>query len=226
MARGKILLVDDDPGILKLLKTFLQSRGYSTITAGDGEKALEYCDKEKPDLVLLDVMMPGMDGWEVLKRIRERSSPPVMMLTAKDAATDTIQGFSLGADDYITKPFDLLEVGLRIEAVLRRSQAAPKRAIIEVGNLFIDDKGKTVKIRGETVSLSPKEYELLQLLALEPGRVFADREIIEHLWPGSSFARPSDVQKYIYLLRKKVERDPQNPEIVLTVRGFGYKLAA
>jgi len=225
MARGKILLVDDDPDILKLLQTFLESGGYSTITARDGREALKYLDEERPDLVLLDVIMPGMDGWAVLKQIRERSSLPVMMLTAKDATTDTIQGFSLGADDYITKPFDLMEVGLRIEAVLRRSQAAPRETIIEVGPLSIDDKSKTVRIRGEEVSLSPKEYELLQFLASEPGRVFSDREILGKIWPGSSFARPGDVQKYIYLLRKKVEQDPQNPEIVLTVRGFGYKIA-
>jgi two-component system OmpR family response regulator len=225
LARGKILLVDDDPDILRLLKAFLESRGYATITAGDSSVALEYFAQERPDLVLLDVMLPGMDGWGVLKKIREGSATPVLMLTARDSITDTIQGFTLGADDYITKPFDLLEVGLRVEAVLRRAQAAPREALIEIGPLVIDDKTKTVKIQGEEVSLSPKEYELLLLLASEKGRVFSDREIIEHLWPGSSFARPGDVQKYIYLLRKRIERDPQNPEIVLTVRGFGYKLA-
>ncbi|MGQ9477431.1 MAG: response regulator transcription factor [Candidatus Bipolaricaulia bacterium] len=221
----KILLVDDDPDILRLLRAFLSSRGYETLTAGDGPKALEAFAKERPDLVLLDVMLPGMDGWEVLRRIREGSSTPVLMLTARDSPIDTIQGFTLGADDYIRKPFDLMEVALRIEAVLRRAGAAPREALIEAGPLTIDDKSKTVQVRGEVVHLSPKEYELLRLLASQRGKVFSDREIIDHLWPGSSFARPGDVQKYIYLLRKRIERDPQNPELILTVRGFGYKLA-
>jgi DNA-binding response OmpR family regulator len=224
MAR-KILVVDDDPDILRLLKAFLSSRGYEVLTAADGPGALESFAKDRPDLVLLDVMLPGMDGWEVLRRIRESGSTPVLMLTARDSKIDTIQGFTLGADDYITKPFDLMEVALRIEAVLRRAGAAPKEGPIEVGPLVIDDKSKTVRVRGEMVSLSPKEYELLLLLASQRGRVFSDREIIDHLWPGSSFARPGDVQKYIYLLRKRIERDPQNPELILTVRGFGYKLA-
>jgi DNA-binding response OmpR family regulator len=224
MAR-KILVVDDDPDILRLLKAFLSSRGYEVLTAADGPGALESFAKDRPDLVLLDVMLPGMDGWEVLRRIRESGSTPVLMLTARDSKIDTIQGFTLGADDYITKPFDLMEVALRIEAVLRRAGAAPKEGPIEVGPLVIDDKSKTVRVRGEVVSLSPKEYELLLLLASQRGRVFSDREIIDHLWPGSSFARPGDVQKYIYLLRKRIERDPQNPELILTVRGFGYKLA-
>lgn len=226
MAR-KILIVDDDPDILRLLKAFLGSRGYEVLTARDGPGALEVFAKERPDLTLLDVMLPGMDGWEVLRRIRESGPTPVLMLTARDSKIDTIQGFTLGADDYITKPFDLVEVALRIEAVLRRAGAAPTREgpLIEAGPLVIDDKSKTVRVRGEVVSLSPKEYELLLLLASQRGRVFSDREIIDHLWPGSSFARPGDVQKYIYLLRKRIERDPQNPELILTVRGFGYKLA-
>ncbi|MFN4217967.1 MAG: response regulator transcription factor [Candidatus Bipolaricaulia bacterium] len=220
----KILVVDDDPDIVGLLKHFLEGKGRSVQTASDGAQALELFRKEQPDLVILDVIMPGMDGWAVLKKIREQSHVPVLMLTGKDAPTDKAKGLLSGADDYIAKPFDLAELEARIIAVMRRYKAPTRPSITRVGDLEIDDGAKQVKIAGRTVSLSPKEYELLKLLASEPGRVFSHQEIIAEVWQNKPLITSSDVTKYIYLLREKLEEDPDNPKYILTVRGFGYKL--
>jgi DNA-binding response OmpR family regulator len=222
----KILVVDDDPDIVRLLKYFLEAKGRQVQTASTGAEALELFKREPPDLVILDVMLPGMDGWAVLQKIRESSQVPVLMLTGKDAPTDKAKGLLSGADDYIAKPFDLAELEARIVAVMRRYKPSARPALIRVGDLEIDDSIKHVKVKGRTVSLSPKEYELLKLLASEPGRVFSHQEIIAAVWQNKPFITSSDVTKYIYLLREKLEDDPENPRYILTVRGFGYKLAA
>jgi DNA-binding response OmpR family regulator len=222
----KILVVDDDPDIVRLLKYFLEAKGRQVQTASTGAEALELFKREPPDLVILDVMLPGMDGWTVLQKIRESSQVPVLMLTGKDAPTDKAKGLLSGADDYIAKPFDLAELEARIVAVMRRYKPSARPALIRVGDLEIDDSVKHVKVKGRTVSLSPKEYELLKLLASEPGRVFSHQEIIAAVWQNKPFITSSDVTKYIYLLREKLEDDPENPRYILTVRGFGYKLAA
>ena len=222
----KILVVDDDPDIVRLLKYFLEAKGRQVQTASTGAEALELFKREPPDLVILDVMLPGMDGWAVLQKIRESSQVPVLMLTGKDTPTDKAKGLLSGADDYIAKPFDLAELEARIVAVMRRYKPSARPALIRVGDLEIDDSVKHVKVKGRTVSLSPKEYELLKLLASEPGRVFSHQEIIAAVWQNKPFITSSDVTKYIYLLREKLEDDPENPRYILTVRGFGYKLAA
>jgi DNA-binding response OmpR family regulator len=222
----KILVVDDDPDIVRLLKYFLEAKGRQVQTASTGAEALELFKREPPDLVILDVVMPGMDGWAVLQKIRESSQVPVLMLTGKDTPTDKAKGLLSGADDYIAKPFDLAELEARIVAVMRRYKPSARPALIRVGDLEIDDSVKHVKVKGRTVSLSPKEYELLKLLASEPGRVFSHQEIIAEVWQNKPFITSSDVTKYIYLLREKLEDDPENPRYILTVRGFGYKLAA
>jgi DNA-binding response OmpR family regulator len=222
----KILVVDDDPDIVRLLKYFLEAKGRQVQTASTGAEALELFKREPPDLVILDVILPGMDGWTVLQKIRESSQVPVLMLTGKDAPTDKAKGLLSGADDYIAKPFDLAELEARIVAVMRRYKPSARPALIRVGDLEIDDSVKHVKVKGRTVSLSPKEYELLKLLASEPGRVFSHQEIIAAVWQNKPFITSSDVTKYIYLLREKLEDDPENPRYILTVRGFGYKLAA
>jgi DNA-binding response OmpR family regulator len=222
----KILVVDDDPDIVRLLKYFLEAKGRQVQTASTGAEALELFKKEPPDLVILDVVMPGMDGWAVLQKIRESSQVPVLMLTGKDAPTDKAKGLLSGADDYIAKPFDLAELEARIVAVMRRYKTPSRPSVLRVGNLEIDDSVKHVKVKGRTVSLSPKEYELLKLLASEPGRVFSHQEIIAEVWQNKPLITSSDVTKYIYLLREKLEDDPENPRYILTVRGFGYKLAA
>ncbi len=221
----KILVVDDDPDTVKLLKYFLEAKGRQVQTASNGAEALELFKKEPPDLVILDVILPGMDGWAVLQKIRESSQVPVLMLTGKDAPTDKVKGLLSGADDYIAKPFDLAELEARIVAVMRRYKPSARPVLVRVGDLEIDDSVKQVKLKGRTVSLSPKEYELLKLLASEPGRVFSHQEIIAEVWQNKPLITSSDVTKYIYLLREKLEDDPENPKYILTVRGFGYKLA-
>ncbi|MFQ6033523.1 MAG: response regulator transcription factor [Candidatus Bipolaricaulia bacterium] len=218
----RILIAEDDPGSRELLRRFLESQDYEVITATNGTEALERFDDQGADLLLLDVMMPGLDGWAVLEEVRRRSGVPVIMVTVKDSTEEKVKGLQLGADDYITKPFDLRELEARIEAVMRRIAPGPR---IELGELLIDDERKEVRVRGEPVELSPKEYELLRLLASRPGKVFSHQEILKKIWAGSSFASSEDVKKYIYLLRNKIEENPEEPELVLTVRGFGYKLA-
>lgn len=220
----KILVAEDDANSRQLLKKFLIAKQFQVAEAADGAEALSQFDKQQPDMVLLDVMMPKLDGWTVLERIREKSDVPVIMLTAKDTTEDKVRGLSSGVDDYITKPFDLLEVVARIEAVSRRYQSEPS-SHIQLKDIDIDDEKKSVSVRGKPVELSPKEYDLLKLMASKPGKVFSHQEVLDVIWADSHFASSEDVKKYIYLLRNKIERDAENPELVLTVRGFGYKLA-
>ncbi len=218
----RILIAEDDPNSLHLLKKYLEAKGHQVIGALNGQEALEKCAEHKPEVLLLDVMMPKLDGWAVLQKLRESGAKtPVIMVTAKDSTDDKVRGFSAGADDYITKPFDLREVEARLEAVMRRVSQSP---YMQVGSLQIDDERKEVRLQGQTIELSPKEYDLLKLLASRPGRVFSHREIIEAIWQDNPYASSEDVKKYIYLLRNKIEKDVEDPKIILTVRGFGYKL--
>jgi DNA-binding response OmpR family regulator len=219
----KVLIAEDDADSREILKTYLAAKGHQIVLAADGAEALKRFTDERPDLVLLDIMMPKLDGWEVLHYIRAAGRTPVLMITAKDATDEIVKALSEGADDYIVKPLKLREVEARILAVMRRVQP-PERW--RVGELEIDDTQKCARLRGREVALSPKEYELLKLLASQPGRVFSDEEIIRHVWPEGGLASSTDVKRYIYLLRQKVEADPKNPALVLTVPGFGYKLAA
>jgi DNA-binding response OmpR family regulator len=221
----RVLVVDDDPDIVKLLEHFLAAKGREVLSATSGAQALELLAREEPDLVILDVLMPEMDGWQVLCKIRELSRVPVIMLTGVNTPTDTAKGLLAGADDYITKPFDLGELEARITAVMRRCRPPAQPTVLQAGELIIDDRHKEVRLRGRNVKLSPKEYELLKLLASQPGRVFSHDEIIAQVWQGKHLISSADVIKYIYLLREKLEDDPKNPRLILTVRGFGYKLA-
>lgn len=216
----RILICEDERDIADILSQFLIGEGYEVVVAADGNDALRQFVACRPDLVLVDVMLPGKDGWEVLRAIRARSNCPVIVLTALGGVENEVRGLSGGADDYISKAsFNLDRVKARIEAVLRRA-AAPASAL----ELVIDDARKEVRLDGRPISLSPKEYALLKLLASESGRVFSSEEIRGRLWSADSYASPEDVQKYVYLLRKKLQDDPENPRIVLTVRGFGYRL--
>lgn len=221
----KVLIAEDDPTSQRLLRKYLESQGYQVVVAGNGAEAIEAFKREPPDLVLLDVMMPKVDGWGVLNEIRveQGSGTPVIMVTVKDSTEDKVRGLSAGVDDYVTKPFDLRELQARIEAVMRRYKTPQPQ--IQIGALEIDDEKKVVKVFGKVVELSPKEYDLLKLLASKPGKVFSHQEILKTIWSESEFASSEDVKKYVYLLRKAVERDPENPELIATVRGFGYKLA-
>ena len=219
----KVLIAEDDPKSLAFIKKFLEARSHEVIAANNGQEALEKFSSENPDIVLLDVMMPKVDGWGVLEEIRKTSQTPVIMVTVKDSKEDKVRGFSLGVDDYITKPFDLREAEARIEAVMRRYKGPSAQR--EIGSLAIDDEKKEVAVAGRQIELSPKEYDLLLYLASKPGRVFSQEEILQNVWAGSAYAGAEDVKKYIYLLRNKIEKNPEDPQIILTVRGFGYKLS-
>ncbi len=215
----KLLICEDEPDITEIISLSLIAEGYDVDKTATGEELLSRFDELNPDLVLLDIKLPGMDGWEVLEWIRARSNCPVIMLTAYDSLEDKVHGLSHGADDYIGKPFKLAEVKARINAVLRRSLPVEKKRPLE-----IDNARKVVILKGREVSLSPKEYALIGLLASESGRVYSHQEILSVLWPGNRYAGFQDVQKYVYLLRKKIEDNPYNPQLILTVRGFGYRL--
>jgi DNA-binding response OmpR family regulator len=220
----KILIVEDEPDTLRLLKVYLKAKNHQVFDANDGVKALELFKNNRPQLVLLDIMMPGLSGWRVLEAIRAESDVPVIMLTALDSMDDAVKGLDMGADDYLRKPFQLDELDARINAVLRRVQGSNKDHLLKVGPCCIDDRTKQVTFNDREVGLSPKEYELLKLLAEDPGRVFSNDQIIARLWPDSTRADHNDVKQYIHLLRNKIEQDPSRPCWIQTVKGFGYKL--
>ena len=227
MRTTSILVCEDDAAIVGLLEEALSASGYQVRSVGTMEDAKSVLLKWVPDLILLDIILPESReaGWELLAWIRDRGSLPVILVSGLKRADDHVRGLRAGADDFISKPFRLEEVLARVEAVLRRTQPTTSRF-----ELAIDDLRKQVSIAGRTISLSPKEYQLLKLLASSPGRVFAPAEILNELWPPNpnidekTYADAQDVQKYVYLLRKKLEIDPQKPDLVITVRGFGYRL--
>jgi DNA-binding response OmpR family regulator len=229
MRSANVFVCEDDARIVGLLQEALRTSGYRVKTAGTMIEAKSLLEKWVPDLILLDIILPESNeaGWDLLKWIRDKGSVPVILVSALSRADDRVRGLRAGADDFISKPFHLEEVLARVEAVLRRSQ--PDTAMSGLA-LKIDDLRKQVSIKGRTISLSPKEYQLLKLLASSPGRVFTPEEILFELWQpseeseGKNYADGQDVQKYVYLLRKKLEIDPKEPELVVTVRGFGYRL--
>jgi DNA-binding response OmpR family regulator len=219
----KVLVVEDDADISSVLTFYLQAKGHEVVTARDGLQALELFTCQDLDLMLLDVMLPKLDGWAVLEAVRAKCSMPVILLTALGNTDDIVKGLSLGADDYLRKPFEIRELEARIHSVTRRLEQVQDSAVIECAKIRIDDRAKVVTVDDEQVTLTPKEYELLKLLANEPGRVFTNEEIINRLWEGGR-ATSTDVKQYIYHLRNKIERDPQSPQLIQNVKGFGYKL--
>jgi DNA-binding response OmpR family regulator len=220
----KILIVEDEPDTLRLLKVYFTAKSHEVMQARNGVEALELFAKSPPHLVLLDIMMPGLNGWRVLEAIRAQSKVPVLLLTALDSPNDAVKGLEMGADDYLRKPFQLDELEARMKAVTRRARINREHHVLQVGPCHIDDRSKKVTIYDKEVALSPKEYELMKLLAGDPGRVFSNEQIIATLWPGSARADHNDVKQYIHLLRNKVEPHPANPCWIQTVKGFGYKL--
>jgi DNA-binding response OmpR family regulator len=225
--RSTVLLVDDEESVQKLLTYPLEREGYTVVQARDGEEALERYRETPVDLVILDLMLPRLDGLAVCRRLREeRSAVPIIMLTARGDEGDKVLGLELGADDYITKPFSIREFMSRVRALLRRAQlsAAGARAeVIEVDGLRIDTSRRTVEAHGEPVQLTYLEFELLRMLAASPGRVFTRKELLDELWGGSEFRDPRTIDVHVRHLREKVERDPADPELIFTVRGAGYR---
>jgi DNA-binding response OmpR family regulator len=222
-----ILLVDDEDSIQTLLTFPLERDGYRVVQARDGEEALRRFGEEDVDLVVLDIMLPRLDGLEVAKKLRSQSNVPIIMLTARGEELDKVLGLELGADDYITKPFSIREFRSRVRALLRRA-AAPylgreRIEVIERDELKIDLPRRTVEVRGETVQLTFIEFEMLALLASSPGVVFSRRELLERLRGGADYREPRTIDVHVRHLREKIERDPGNPELILTIRGAGYR---
>ena len=230
MAAGStILLVDDEDSVQKLLTYPLERDGFRVVGARDGEEALLRFAEEPIDLVVLDLMLPKLDGLEVCKRLRATSTVPIIMLTARDDELDKVLGLELGADDYITKPFSIREFRSRVRALLRRA-AAPRPGerdgedeVIEEDGVRIDVPRRTVEVRGDEVQLTFVEFELLRVLAAAPGRVFSRRQLLERLRGGADYREPRTIDVHVRHLREKIESDPREPELILTVRGVGYR---
>src|SRR5687768_7095480 len=225
-----ILLVDDEDSVQKLLAYPLERDGYRVLQARDGQEALDRFNAEHVDLVVLDIMLPRLDGLEVCKRLRAESSVPIIMLTARDDELDKVLGLELGADDYITKPFSIREFRSRVRALLRRA-AAPRRdpreaEVIENDGLKIDLARRVVEVEGQAVQLTYVEFELLRILASNPGRVYTRQMLLEGLWGGSEYREPRTIDVHVRHLREKLEPDPSEPRYLQTVRGAGYRFAA
>lgn len=227
MTNERILVVDDDPLILRLVRMHLDKAGYRVLSAADGEVALEAVASEMPDLVILDLMLPKMDGYEVCRNIREFSLVPVVMLTAKGEQVDKLRGFEMGADDYLTKPFAPQELLARVQAVLRRSQqgAPPSAAsVVRCGAIAVDFVRRRVTVAGEPVKLTPTEFKLLQQLALNAGKVLSHTDLLTKVW-GPEYRDDRDyLWAYIRHLRRKLETEPDRPRHILSEPGVGYVL--
>jgi two-component system KDP operon response regulator KdpE len=222
-----ILVIDDDATLLGLLAQHLSRAAYHVITAVSGITGLEMFSEHHPDLVILDVMMPGMDGWEVCERIRQTSDVPIILLTAKGEEQDRLRGFRLGVDDYVIKPFSSAELVARVGAILARSRRAPSEtqtAQVVRGEIVIDLDERRVTRGGQPVRLTPTEFRLLAALAEQPGHVFSPQELLLRVWGGEYIDDVDNVKRYIHNLRQKLETDSDHPELILTERGFGYYL--
>ena len=223
MANEKILVVDDDKNICELLRLYLVKEGYNVTMVHDGGAALAEFDKLHPDLVLLDVMMPVMDGWEVCRKLRAKDNTPIIMLTAKGETYDKVLGLELGADDYIVKPFDAKEVTARIKAVLRRSRPKTAQALLRSGTLTLDPAEHIVTADGARVELTYKEFELLRLFLSHPGMAFTRDQLMEKVWDVDYCGETRTVDMHIRTLRQKLG---ENGEHIETVRGVGYRWEA
>lgn len=221
----KILIVDDDPTILHLLGMFLRENDFEVFEAPNGQVGLRQAYNERPDIVLLDVMLPGMDGWEVCARLRELSDMPIIMLTAKATEADKLRGFRLGVDDYVTKPFSFPELVARVQAVLGRIHNERKDAgFLAHGEIMLDLEKFQASVGARTLDLTPTEFRLLEALVRRKGKVASEQDLMREVW-GEHRSDPALVRRYILMLRKKLEEDPSHPFYVRTARGFGYRLA-
>ncbi len=221
----KILVIDDEPMTVDLISIVLERRGFEVIKAYGAEEGLRAAYRTHPDLILLDIMMPDMDGWEVCRRLRELSDVPILFLTAKDDARDRVRGLEMGADDYIIKPYDNDELVARVRAHLRR---APKPTVAEElvfdgGNLRINFISREIWVQGKPVHLTPKEFNLLSVLARNAGRVMSRSELVGEAWGPEYGDAVESLKLYIHYLRQKIEPDPQHPTYILTSRGVGYR---
>ncbi len=224
--RGTVLVVDDEPTITEVVARYLERAGYRTRVAADGIQALELAASQRPDLVLLDLMLPGIDGLEVMRRLRElgRDRMAVILLTAKGEESDRVIGLRLGADDYVVKPFSPAELVARVDAVLRRIDTSPgHEAPIELADMTIDPSSRRVFVRGEEVQLTQREFDVLLFLARHPGQVFSRNQLMDAVWQYSFYTDTSTVTVHVRRLRSKIEPDPAQPRHIQTVWGVGYR---
>ena len=220
-----ILFVDDDASLHNLLGKFLEQQGYTVTHAQDGHEGIRLLFEKRPDIIVLDVMMPHMDGWETLNRIREMSRLPVILLTAKSTEQDKLMGFQIGSDDYVTKPFSFAELSARIGAVLKRNTGdEPKTEILRIGGLALDLSRHVFTRDDQPIQLTPTEFKLLQVLMRQPGRIFTQEQLVEAVWGEEYTEEVGYIRRYIWHLRQKIEPDPNNPTYLHNERGIGYKL--
>jgi DNA-binding response OmpR family regulator len=227
---ARLLVIDDDLALSGLLSDFLGTQGYEVKTATDGASGLRALYQTRPDLVILDVTLPRLDGFEVCKRIRDLSDVPIIMVSGRTEMAARIRGFDLGADDYLTKPFEVPELLARVRAILRRSRAfygeEESRRIFSYGDLSVDLDSHQVTLAGRRVELSPTEFRLLAFFVQNPGRVISHGEILGNVWASDYKDQLQYVKLYVRYLREKLERDPKRPQLIVTERGFGYRFAA
>jgi len=219
----EILIVDDDPNLSGLLCEFLRGQGYATRNAANGKIGLREMFEHKPDLIVLDVTMPQMDGWETLKRIREVSDAPVIMLTARDDESDVLRGFSNGADDYVTKPFSFAQLAARVKAVLARKGETPGGEHLSAGRSQSGHPSRRVARGDEIINLTPTEFNLLVALMRRKGEVLSNEDLARQVWGPQYASEVGFVRRYVWHLRQKVERDPENPQYIHNERGYGYR---
>jgi len=219
-----ILVVDDKANVRQLLQEYLSEQGFKVTTATNGREAIYEARRARPDLILLDIMMPEMDGYEFLRQYRQEKSTPVIIITAREEETDAVLGLELGADDYVIKPFRMRELVSRVKAILRRTEGAKEPArTLQAGEIILDESMHTVEVRGEPVRLTPMEFGLLALLMVAPGRVFTREQIVEHLSGKGFSGLERTLNVHVRNLRTKVEADPEQPEYIETVFGVGYR---
>lgn len=221
----RVLIVEDEPSIQEMVSSRLERDGFETYVTSTAEEGMRQFRRVKPHLIVLDLMLPYMSGLEFCRKLRRESSTPIIVISAKAEERSRVQALEVGADDYLVKPFSLRELTARIRAVLRRSNSMKADVMIDSGELQIDPRRHEAKLRGEVLELSPKEFALLHFLASKPGQVFGRSELLDHVWGKDAFVSERTVDVHVRWLRAKIEEDPADPKMVLTVRGVGYKFA-
>jgi DNA-binding response OmpR family regulator len=228
VARGEVLIVDDEPGISRLISMYLEREGFQTSSVRTGAEAIEAMQGQQPSLVVLDIMLPDIDGWEVCREIRRTSDVPIIMLTAREGDEDKIVGLEIGADDYVTKPFVPRELVARVKAILRRARPAapqtPEDTIMDFGELTINPAKREVRLEGEPIQLRAKEYDLLVELARRPGVVFSREKLLQDVWGYDFYGDSGTIDVHVRRLRAKLNDDSSNPRFIETVWGVGYRL--